>query len=80
MADDSWRQKSQALEKKVLELEAKANSTNTDVVTKVIIKQQVIKEKGQDVIKYIDREVVKYDNTCILPPELLEAHNRAAKK
>ena len=79
-ADDSWRLKAAELEKKVVELEAKSAKTNTEIVTKVITKQQVIKEKGEEVIKYIDREIVKYDNTCKLPKELLEAHNKAAAK
>lgn len=79
-ADDSWRQKVVALEKQVLELEAQSQKTNTEVVTKVITKREVIRERGQDVVKYIDREIVKLDQSCKLPPELLEAHNKAAKK
>ena len=80
MADDSWRKKTVDLEKKVLELQAESSKTNTEIVTKVVTKQQVIKEKGQDIIRYIDREIVKYDNTCPLPKELLEVHNKAATK
>jgi hypothetical protein len=80
MADDSWRKKTVDLEKKILELQAESSKTNTEIVTKVVTKQQVIKEKGQDIIRYIDREIVKYDNTCPLPKELLEVHNKAATK
>lgn len=80
LADDSWRIKARDLELKVSELETKSAKLNTEVVTKVINKRQVITEKGQDVIKYIDREVIKYDNTCTLPKELLEALNKAASK
>ena len=79
-ADDSWRIKAANLEKKVLELQAESAKSNTEVVTKVVTKQQIIKEKGQDIVKYIDREIIKYDNTCILPKELLEVHNKAAQK
>ena len=79
-ADDSWRMKAADLEKKVLELEAKSAKSNTEVGTKVITKQQIIKEKGQDIIRYVDREIVKYDNTCTMPKELLEVHNKAATK
>ena len=78
--DDSWRMKAAALEKRVLELQAESAKSNTEVTTKVITKQQIIKEKGQDIIKYIDREIVKYDNNCTLPKELLEVHNKAATK
>ena len=78
--DDAWRMKAAELEKKVLELQAQSAESNTKIVTKVVTKQQVIKEKGQDIIKYVDREIVKYDNTCTLPKELLEVHNKAAQK
>lgn len=78
--DDAWRMKAAELEKKVLELQAQSAEANTKIVTKVVTKQQVIKEKGQDIIKYVDREIVKYDNTCALPKELLEVHNKAAQK
>ena len=78
--DDAWRKKTADLEKQVLELQVKSEKSNTEIVTRVITKQQVIKEKGQDIIKYIDREIVKYDNTCTLPKELLEVHNKAATK
>lgn len=78
--DDAWRMKAAELEKKVLELEVKSAKSNTEVNTKIVTKQQIIKEKGQDIIKYIDREIVKYDNTCSLPKELLEVHNKAATK
>ena len=40
---------------------------------------KVIKEKSDNNIKYIDREVVKYDNTCVLPKEFIKAHNEAAQ-
>lgn len=77
---DAWKKRTADLEKQVLELQVKSEKSNAEVVTKVVTKQQVIKEKGQDIIKYIDREIVKYDNTCVLPKELLEVHNKAATK
>ena len=67
------------MEAKVAEAEAKSATANTDIVEKTVIKTQVIKERGQDIVKYVDREVVKYDTTCIIPKEFVAAHNKAAE-
>lgn len=66
------------LERKLAEANAKAEQKNTEIVTKIVKDTKVIRQKGEDVIKYIDREVVKYDDQCVIPPEVIEAHNRAA--
>jgi hypothetical protein len=77
--NDAWLARVQELQTKVAEAEAKSATTNTDIVEKTVIKTQVIRERGQDTIKYIDREVVKYDTTCVIPQEFVQAHNRAAE-
>jgi len=48
-------------------------------VEKVVKKTEYIKTRGKDVVQYIDREVTKYDNTCIIPKEFVKAHNDAAE-
>ena len=53
---------------------------NIKLVEKVVTKTQVVKQRGEDIIKYVDKEIVKYDNTCVIPKEFIEAHNRAATK
>ena len=60
--------------------EVKSVEETVKIETKYINKTQVIRERGEDVIKYIDREVVKYDSTCVIPKEFIEAHNKAAEK
>jgi len=84
--NDAWLQRTEELEQKVLELEIKSADTNTKIVEKVLVKKQVIKERGDEIIKYIDREVIK-DNEVIkyiencpkLPDEIINTINRAAK-
>lgn len=66
------------LEKKLAEATAKAEKKNTEIVTRYVKDTEVIRVKGDAVIKYIDREVVKYDDKCKIPLEVIEAHNRAA--
>lgn len=77
--NDAWLLRVAEMEQKVAEAEAKANKANVQIVTKVLTQQQLIKEKGAEVVKYIDREVVKYDNQCIIPTEFITAVNEAAK-
>jgi hypothetical protein len=44
----------------------------------------VLREKGDDIIRYIDREIVKnqevvrYIEQCPVPKEIIDAHNAAA--
>lgn len=64
---------------KLKEAQVKAETVNTKVVTEVVTKREIVKEKGNDIIKYIDREVVKYDNTCPIPESVIQSHNLAAK-
>lgn len=66
------------LEKKLAEAEAKSQKTNVEIVEKIVKDTQVIREKGKTVTQYVDREVVKYNNKCELPSEVIKAHNAAA--
>ena len=77
--NDSWLAKIKDLEVKVAEAEAKSATTNTDIVEKIVTKTQVVKQRGQDIVRYVDREVVKYDTTCVIPKEFVVIHNKAAE-
>jgi len=77
--NDAWLAKIKDLEVKVAAAEAKSAVANTDIVEKTVVKTQVIKQRGQDIIRYVDREVVKYDTTCVIPKEFVLIHNKAAE-
>jgi hypothetical protein len=77
--NDAWLARVKDLEVKVAEAETKSATTNTDIVEKTIVKTQIVKERGQDIIKYVDREVVKFDANCVIPKEFVATHNRAAE-
>ena len=77
--NDAWLAKIKDLEVKVAEAEAKSAAANTDIVEKIVVKTQVIKQRGQDIVRYVDREVVKYDTTCVIPKEFVVIHNKAAE-
>jgi hypothetical protein len=77
--NDAWLARVRELETKVAEAEAKSATTNTDIIEKTVIKTKVVRERGQDIVKYIDREVVKHDTTCVIAQEFVQAHNKAAE-
>ena len=77
--NDAWLARVKDLEVKVAEAEAKSASANTDIVEKTVTKTQIIRERGQDIVRYVDREVVKYDTNCVIPKEFVSVHNRAAE-
>jgi len=79
-SDKTWQQAARELQAKVQVAEAESKTVNAQVETKVITRTQVIKQRGETVVKYIDRETVKIDERCVIPPEFVNAHNQAATK
>ena len=83
--EQAWLARVQELETKLAAAEAEGAKESVKIVEKVVTKQKLIKEKGEEVVKYVDREVVKYDTKflpggeCEIPKEFLKALNDAAK-
>ena len=73
------------MEAKVAAAEAESQKENVKIVEKVVNKVQIVKTRGEDIIKYVDKEIIKYDTKflpgeiCEIPNEFVEAHNRAAE-
>ena len=64
LADNKeWQLRVKEMEAKMAQLEVEAAKTNIQVQEKVVEKTKVVREKGQDIIKYVDRwntkEVIK---------------------
>ena len=78
--NNSWKERAQKLQQQVVELEAKSSETNTQIETKIVTKTQIVKQRGDDVIKYVDREIVKINNNCVVPREFVQAHNQSAEQ
>jgi uncharacterized membrane protein len=79
-ADGKWKQAANDLQAQVQVAEAKSQVVNTVIKERLVNKTQVIKQRGENTVEYITREVVKYDNSCVIPPEFVQAHNTAAEK
>ena len=75
----AWRERVREMEAKVAAAEAQSQAANEKLATKGKEKIKVIREKGVVVKQYIDREVTKYDASCVIPPAVVKAHNAAAK-
>lgn len=77
--NNEWKQRVAELEKQVESAKAESQKVTTEVVTQFVTKREVVKEKGQNIITYVDREVVKYNNECKLPPDVIKIHNDATR-
>lgn len=83
--EEAWLAKVKELESKVEAAQVESSKENVKIETKVVTKTQVVKERGQEIIKYVDREIVKYDTKflpggeCEIPREFIVIHNRAAE-
>ena len=80
-----WELKVKEMEAKVAQAEAQSANTNIEIQEKIVEKTKVIREKGKDIIKYIDKEVVKkeevikYIENCPVPKEIIDLHNQATE-
>ena len=78
-AEMAWRERVTEMQAKVAAAEAESLAANAKLDNKAKEKVRVIREKGTVVKQYIDREVVKYDNQCVIPNSVVRAHNAAAR-
>ena len=77
--ETEWRERVSEVEAKLQVAEQQSAKENTRIETRVVKKTEYIKTRGQDIVQYVDREVTRYDNSCIIPKPFIEAHNRAAE-
>jgi hypothetical protein len=82
---EAWEARVKELEVKLAAAALEGEKENIKIVEKVVTQQKVVKEKGDEVIKYIEKEVVKYDTKflpggeCEIPKEFIKSLNEAAK-
>ena len=76
--EEAWLAKVKEVEAKLAEAESRGAQETVRIVEKIVVQERVVRERGQKVIQYVDREIVKYDNKCEIPQPFIEAHNQAA--
>ena len=74
-----WRERVKEVEAQLEVAKQESAKVNTVVETKVVTKTQVVKEKADTLIQYVDREVVREVNNCPIPKEVIDVHNEAAQ-
>ena len=83
--EEAWQTRVKEMEAKVAAAEAESQKENVKIVEKVVNKVQIVRTRSEDIIKYVDKEIIKYDTKflpgeiCEIPNEFVEAHNRAAE-
>jgi hypothetical protein len=75
----AWRSRVAEAEARVARTEAVSKTANDKIETQSQERVRVIYKNATIVRQYIDREVVKYDETCKIPDEVVKAHNAAAR-
>jgi len=82
--ESEWRERVAELELKVAAAEKQSAEVNTEIITKIVTKTKVIRERGDDIVRYLDREVVKnqevirFVENCPIPDVIVNTHNDAA--
>jgi hypothetical protein len=83
--EEAWQARVREMEAKVAAAQIESGKENIKIVEKVVKKTEYITRRGQDIIQYVDKEVVKYDTKflpggiCEIPKEFIKAHNDAAE-
>ena len=81
----AWRERVAEVEAKLKIAEEQSANENTRIETKTVNRTRLIRERGEEIVKYVDREVVKYDTKfmpggiCEIPRECIKAHNDATE-
>jgi len=79
-----WELKVKEMEARMAQAEAQSANKNIEIQEKIVEKTKVIREKGKDIIQYIDKEVIKkeevikYIENCPVPKDVIDTLNKAA--
>ena len=77
--NNAWLDRVHEMEAKVAKAEQESKEANDKINNKVEQTKTKIVEKQIVVKQYIDREVAKYDNQCVIPKEFIKAINDSAE-
>jgi hypothetical protein len=81
----AWRERVAEVEARLRAAEEQSVKENVRIQERVVKKTEYITRRGQDIIQYVDREIVKYDvkfapgGQCEIPREFITTINRAAE-
>lgn len=82
--EEAWIARVKEMEVKLAKAEVESAKENIKIVEKIVKQKEYITLRGEEIIKYVDREIIKYDEKfaaggqCAIPKEFIEAHNKSA--
>ncbi len=76
--EEAWLARVRELELKVAASEVKSAQENVKIVEKIVYKEKIVKEKGDAILQFVSKEIIKYDDQCKIPQEFIKALNDAA--
>lgn len=75
-----WDLANEQTAKQIAELQAKQAEVTTKVVTEYITKVQTVKQKGDTIVKYVDRYITQeQDSNCVIGNNVVSLHDAAAE-
>jgi hypothetical protein len=80
----AWRERVAEVEAKLAVAQKQSAEVNTEIITKTVTQTKIVRERGEDIIRYVDREVVrnqeviKFVENCPIPEIIINTHNAAA--
>ena len=77
--EEMWRRRVAEAEAQVAAAEVASKKANDKIEARAQERVRMIYKNATIVRQYIDREVVKYDETCKIPDAVVRAHNAAAR-
>ena len=78
--EQEWRERVAAVEAKLRVAEEQSAQANAQIETRTQQAVTKIRQRMTYVRQYVDREVVKYNNQCVIPEPFVRAHNDAAER
>lgn len=78
--DEHWQQKVLEAEQKVQQLQLEAEELNTKLVAEQGKKRETIIKRQQASIRFIEKEIIRYDKSCVIPKEFIDVLNKSAER
>ena len=73
----AWEERVHELEEKMKIAEQQSIEANEKINRKVVEGKAKIVEKQVILKQYVDREIIKYDSTCVIPKEFIDVINKS---
>jgi hypothetical protein len=77
--ETTWRERVAAVEAKLAIAEKASAEATKGIDLKTQKQTAAVRQRTTYIKQYVDREVVKYNETCVIPPPFVRAHNDAAE-